>query len=186
MPMFSTRAVTVSHRDSNRSTIQSGPAGCRADSHAWLPHPQRSARPPPSCAALHRLSAQPPPRLCSGPLAASGALSPSMSGLVCSTGRPEGSPVSLRPTARPGQVPRETGPGSLAESPRRGSRALQPPAQAQQRGGPRPPHRRWRRRPREQRPPGPRRRRRRRRNWGAGLRGRAPSSSPISPTPSIS
>lgn len=100
------------------------------------------------------------------------------------SGRRPGVPPPRCPArAGPTRDRRRTGPGRLTESPRRGGRAPQPPAQAQQRG-PRPPHRGRRRRPREQRPPQPRRRWRR--NWGAGLRGREPSSSPIRPTPSIS
>lgn len=181
---LSTRAGTVSHRDSKRSTTQSGPGqavtrgsptlrGWPGRLPAALPSTCSPPTPRPACAAA---ALQPPelghPR-CPGSFAARGlreeARGPSapLPGLGGSHARPQ----TDGPRAA-GQVPAPRRPGPAAPSPGPTER------------GPRPPHRGRRRRPRERRPPRPRWRRRW--NWGAGLRGRAPSSSPISPTPSIS
>lgn len=159
------------------------------------PPPQRDPRPAafPPCgprAALGPARVPPAQR----PLAALGARS--TSGFVCCPGRPGGAPRprsgrprgSLRPAAWSGRAPDKaaglTAPGLLAWLPRGEGRAPQPPHQAQHGGG--------RALPTAGRVgtcgsrgrPGPRRRWKR--NWGAGLQGRAPASSPISPTPSIS
>lgn len=136
---------------------------------------------PPPRTAHYALSAQPLPRLRSGPSQPPELRHPRRPGFCASWGvrqeargpsallpRPDGSHARLQadPPRAAGRVPRAPQPPAPAQQ-RRG-RDLLTAGGAGDRGS--------------RGHPGPRRRP----NWGAGLRGRAPSSSPISPTPSIS